>query len=127
MVAILRPAAAEIGVMQLRTGAPSRCTVQAPHSAAPQPNLVPVIPSVSRRAHRMGVAGSASTAYSRPLMLSAIMAGRFSSRLAAVARHCWQHGDSPPAEIELDGIIGMDLEGGFLNAPGQRERLRWLY
>src|SRR5215831_2266589 len=29
--------------------APSTCTVQAPHSAWPQPNLVPVMPSTSRR------------------------------------------------------------------------------
>ena len=31
-------------VMQERAGAPSMCTVQAPHSAMPQPNLVPVMP-----------------------------------------------------------------------------------
>jgi hypothetical protein len=41
MVVIFIPAALEIGVMQERIGLPSRCTVQAPHSAAPQPNLVP--------------------------------------------------------------------------------------
>ena len=29
------------GIWQERTGWPSRCTVQAPHSAMPQPNLVP--------------------------------------------------------------------------------------
>ena len=75
MVVIFLPAASEIGVLQERIGSPSRCTVQAPHSAAPQPNLVPVIPSVSRKAHRMGVAGSASTVYSRPLTLSALMVG----------------------------------------------------
>ena len=50
--------------------APSRCTVQAPHSAAPQPNLVPVMPSVSRSAQRIGVAGSASTVCSRPFTTS---------------------------------------------------------
>src|SRR4029077_12391180 len=71
-------AASEMGVTQERIAWPSRCTVQAPHSAAPQPNLVPVIPSVSRRAQRMGVLGSASTVCSRPLTFSAIMAGRFS-------------------------------------------------
>jgi len=54
--------------MHERTGAPLRCTVQAPHSAWPQPNLVPVMPSVSRRAQRMGVDSSASTAWSLPLM-----------------------------------------------------------
>src|ERR1700736_6141567 len=38
-------------VMQERVGAPSICTVQAPHSATPQPNFVPVIPSTSRSTH----------------------------------------------------------------------------
>jgi hypothetical protein len=31
---------------------PSTCTVQAPHSAAPQPNFVPVMPSTSRKDRR---------------------------------------------------------------------------
>src|SRR5688572_22084670 len=69
MVVIFWPAAAEMGVMHERMAAPLRCTVHAPHSAAPQPNLVPVMPSVSRRAHRMGVDSSALTAVSLPLML----------------------------------------------------------
>jgi hypothetical protein len=64
MVVIFWPTAAEIGVMQERPAAPSRCTVQAPHSAAPQPNLVPVMFRLSRSAHRMGVDGSASTCVS---------------------------------------------------------------
>ena len=68
MVVIFWPTAAEMGVMHERTGAPFRCTVQAPHSAWPQPNLVPVMPSVSRRAQRMGVESSALTAVSLPLM-----------------------------------------------------------
>ena len=49
MVVIFLPATALIGVMQARTAAPSTCTVQAPHSAMPQPNFVPVICSSSRR------------------------------------------------------------------------------
>ena len=68
MVVIFWPTAAEMGVTHERTGAPFRCTVQAPHSAWPQPNLVPVMPSVSRRAQRMGVESSALTAVSLPLM-----------------------------------------------------------
>jgi hypothetical protein len=39
---------------------PSMCTVQAPHWAMPQPNLVPVKPSVSRSTHSNGVSGSTS-------------------------------------------------------------------
>jgi hypothetical protein len=68
MVVIFWPAAAEIGVMQERIASPFRCTVQAPHRAAPQPNLVPVMLRLSRSAQRMGVEGSASTCWSRPLM-----------------------------------------------------------
>ena len=42
MVVIFLPATAATGVTQERSGAPSTCTVQAPHCAMPQPNLVPV-------------------------------------------------------------------------------------
>ncbi len=68
MVVILCPAAAEMGVTQERIACPFNCTVQAPHRAAPQPNLVPVQPSVSRSAQRIGVDGSASTWRSWPLI-----------------------------------------------------------
>src|SRR2546422_3895090 len=51
MVVMRLPAAAAIGVMHERTGLPSTCTVHAPHSAMPQPNFVPVIPSTSRSTH----------------------------------------------------------------------------
>src|SRR4051812_44092313 len=48
IVATFWPAAAESGVWQERTGWPFRCTVHAPHSAWPHPNLVPVKPISSR-------------------------------------------------------------------------------
>jgi hypothetical protein len=38
------PCTALTGSTQERVAWPSMCTVQAPHSAMPQPNLVPVIP-----------------------------------------------------------------------------------
>ena len=44
-------------VMQDRIGFPSMCTVQAPHSAIPHPNFVPVIPSTSRITHNSGMPG----------------------------------------------------------------------
>jgi hypothetical protein len=48
-----------------RFPAPGRCramcTVQAPQSAIPQPNFVPVIPSTSRNTHNRGVSPSTST------------------------------------------------------------------
>ncbi len=40
-----------------RVAWPSISTVQAPHCAIPQPYLVPVIPSVSRKTHSSGVSG----------------------------------------------------------------------
>jgi hypothetical protein len=54
MVVILRPTTADTGVVQARTGVPSTCTVQAPHSAWPQPYLVPVMCRVSRSAQSSG-------------------------------------------------------------------------
>jgi hypothetical protein len=41
--------------------APDACLLQAPHSAMPQPNLVPVMPSTSRSTHNSGVSPSTST------------------------------------------------------------------
>jgi hypothetical protein len=58
-----------IGVMQERVGAPSTCTVQAPQSAMPQPNFVPVMPSTSRSTHRSDVSPSTSTVRWTPLIL----------------------------------------------------------
>src|SRR5215472_3454471 len=61
-----------IGVTQERVALPSMCTVQAPHSAMPQPNLVPVIPSTSRSTHKSGVSPSTSTVRSTPLILMVV-------------------------------------------------------
>jgi hypothetical protein len=55
MVVTSRPSRPPMGSWQERTGSPFRCTVQAPHWAMPQPNLVPVMPSVSRSTQRRGV------------------------------------------------------------------------
>ena len=51
---------------------PSTCTVQAPHCAMPQPNFVPVSPSVSRMTQRSGVSGATSTLRSSPLRVKEI-------------------------------------------------------
>ena len=61
------PTALDTGSTQERTALPFKCTVQAPHSAMPHPNLVPVSPSVSRSTHKRGVSGSTSTERSWPL------------------------------------------------------------
>ena len=56
-------------VMQERVTPPSICTVQAPQSAMPQPNLVPVMPSTSRNTQSSGVSPSTSTLCAVPLTL----------------------------------------------------------
>src|SRR5438093_6605125 len=73
MVVILLPAAAPSGVEHDRAGCPFTCTVQAPHSAIPQPYLVPVMPRWSRRTHRRGVSRSASTDMGLPLTFRVII------------------------------------------------------
>ena len=58
MVVTSFPSAADTGVTQLRTAAPSTCIVHAPQSAMPQPNLEPVSPSSSRTYQSSGMSGS---------------------------------------------------------------------
>src|SRR5712671_2186485 len=58
-----------IGVMQERVATPLTCTVQAPQSAMPQPNFVPVMPSTSRNTQRSGVSPSTSIVRLTPLTL----------------------------------------------------------
>jgi len=55
MVVMNFPSTARSGSTQERVAAPSMCTMQAPHNAMPQPNLVPVIPRWSRSTHNSGV------------------------------------------------------------------------
>src|SRR6476661_799797 len=69
MVVISELPMLSIGVMQERVGSPLTYTVQAPHSAIPQPNFVPVIPSTSRSTQRSGVSPSTSTLCLFPLIL----------------------------------------------------------
>src|SRR5215469_11792384 len=73
IVVTLRPATAEVGVTHERTAAPSTCTVQAPHTAMPQPYLVPVRLSDSRRTQRRGISGGTSTCRGLPLTVNEIM------------------------------------------------------
>src|SRR5262245_44219560 len=70
MVVIFLPATADTGVMQERTGLPLTCTVQAPHCAAPQPNLVPVSPSSSRTTQSSGVSAGCSELASLPFIVN---------------------------------------------------------
>src|ERR1041385_1104922 len=70
MVTTDLPAACETGVTHARIGDPLMCTVQAPQSAMPQPNLVPVRPSVSRKTQRSGMAAGTSTDCGLPLTVN---------------------------------------------------------
>src|SRR5690242_18189740 len=70
MVVTFLPATAETGVTHERMGEPSMCTVQAPQSVMPHPNLVPVRPSVSRSTQRSGMAAGASTDCGLPLRVN---------------------------------------------------------
>src|SRR5579863_8025083 len=60
MVTTFFPATSDMAMPQERIASPLRCTVQAPQSATPQPNFVPVRPSSSRRYHISGIDGSPS-------------------------------------------------------------------
>ncbi|CAG9231666.1 hypothetical protein PSP6_590065 [Paraburkholderia tropica] len=74
---ILRPSSAATGSTHERTATPSRCTVQAPHCAMPQPNFVPVRPTISRNTQSSGMSGGASIVWVSPLMVNVVM-GRLS-------------------------------------------------
>src|SRR3984957_3469485 len=73
MVVIFLPATADVGVMHERNGAPSTCTVQAPHCAMPQPNFVPVNPTRSRSTQSSGMSGGASTVCVWPFMFKVVI------------------------------------------------------
>src|ERR1043166_650146 len=91
MVTIFLFATAEIGVMQERVACPSTWTVQAPQSAIPQPNLVPVRPISSRSVHNRGVSPGTSRLCRLPLMSSWIIA----ALLLSSSRHGEPRRESP--------------------------------
>ncbi|MNE95124.1 hypothetical protein D3C80_1931720 [compost metagenome] len=73
MVVMDLPATADTGVMHERNGAPSTCTVQAPHWAIPQPNLVPVKCTTSRSTQSKGMSSGTSNCCVAALMVSVSM------------------------------------------------------
>src|SRR5437660_9193568 len=74
IVVTFLPATLEIAVPHERVATPLICTVHAPHNCKPQPNLVPVKPSVSRNTHSNGIWGDTSTLCRFPLRVNS-MAG----------------------------------------------------
>src|SRR5262245_60377081 len=111
MVVMRCPAARETGSTQERCARPSRWTVQAPHSAMPQPYLVPVRPSTSRSTQSSGMSAGTATSCSLPLTWSFIAAPPASNRLARQDHHSrrrmqWKaarHLQRTPASARVDG------------------------
>src|SRR5205814_9789361 len=62
------------GATQELMAVPSRCSVQAPYSAMPQPNFVPVNPKESRMTHSSEVERSSSTVTGFPFKKKEVMA-----------------------------------------------------
>src|SRR5262245_1989635 len=75
MVVISAPCSREAGNWQERIGTPFACTVHAPHWATPQPYLVPLRSSTSRRIQRRGMSGGTSTVADFPLTLNVTVMG----------------------------------------------------
>src|ERR1043165_7752394 len=75
MVTTAWPSMSPTWIWQERTAVPSTCTVQAPHSARPPPNLVPVLPTMSRRYQSRGVSGSPFDFFASLLYVDLLMAG----------------------------------------------------
>src|SRR6266849_5190495 len=81
IVVIFLPATLETGVMQERVASPLMCTVQAPQSAMPQPNFVPVMFRVSRKTQSSGMSGLTSTDWALPFKVKLVaMESSLSSR-----------------------------------------------
>src|SRR5258705_10537040 len=66
------PAISDTWVWQENARLPSMCTMHAPHSPAPQPNLVPVSLSSSLMIHKRGVVGGAADEASFPFIVKSV-------------------------------------------------------
>src|SRR5258707_15059106 len=66
------PATSDTWVWQENARLPSMCTRHAPHSPAPQPNLVPVSLSSSLMIHKRGVVGGAADEAGFPFIVKSV-------------------------------------------------------
>src|SRR6476659_10415695 len=66
------PATSDTWVWQENARLPSMCTMHAPHSPAPQPNLVPVSLSSSLMIHKRGVVGGAADEAGFPSIVKSV-------------------------------------------------------
>ena len=77
-----KPATSDTRVWHENARLPSMCTMQAPHSPVPQPNLVPVSLSSSRITHNSGVSAGACERAGLPLTVK-------SNAMAASTEMIW--------------------------------------
>src|SRR5215467_13568438 len=117
MVVTCLPATLERGATQERIAFPSKCTVQAPHRAMPQPNFVPVSRKESRITQSSGVEGSSSTETDFPF------------KKKEVTVHLAELVDSSTTLAQLEHPNAMSLIGRWMQYLGDsshwRLRLGW--
>src|SRR5258708_12506238 len=77
MVVMSYPSACTANIRQERTGAPSRSTVQAPHTPCSQPACAPVSSRRSRRQSSRLMRGSTSSAHVSPLTVKSTRIGPY--------------------------------------------------
>src|SRR4029453_15217217 len=97
-------------VMQERVAVSSIRTVHAPHSALPQPNLVPVMPSTSRSTQSRGVSPSTSTGGSTalPLFVSAMVTSTLRRVVGHDRKSCGSRGHTARNDGHLDAPFQSD-------------------
>src|SRR4051812_12793118 len=105
MVVTSEPCRLSTVVTQDRVATPSTCTVQAPHWAMPQPNLVPVMPSTSRSTQSSGVSSSTSTLWVLPLilMVKAMLSSNVGARIRCHIR-CLDDEAAEAADRLYEGV-----------------------
>src|SRR6478609_6132435 len=117
MVVIFLPTAADNGVWQERAGAPSRCTVQAPQRAMPQPNLVPVNPTWSRKTQSKGVSSGAATLVALPFTVNVVILKSFRRGVEIGSRAQLFARRGLNVFVVLQGAARQVRSGGF-HCPG---------
>src|SRR3569832_1952771 len=105
MVVTERSAISPICVWQENARFPSICTMQAPHSPAPQPNLVPGSLSSSRITQRRGVALGAPLDAGRPLIVNWIMSSSPHLRTRQAYSQCMRSTNAKQLRGEEQKVI----------------------
>jgi hypothetical protein len=120
------------GSLQERTGAPSTCTVHAPHWAIPHPNFVPVSASTSRRTQRGGMSGGTSTLLDWPLTFTVIISNLAAGPSASGrrARGGESRRESEVADVAYDRrkiADGLLVLRSYGIPPDRRRQMRWAF